>query len=83
VIIDGLWSVGAAAPDPTAAPTPAQQAYATYYTPEVTAHLPLLTARTPDTVLAVVAQAGFTDARIVRPAALADLARAEGVAGTS
>ncbi len=78
VVIDGLWSVGATPPDPATAPTPAQLAYATYYTPEVTARLPLLTAQTLDDVLAAIIQAGFSDARVSRLEALEYLEQAAG-----
>lgn len=70
IVIDGLWALGAA-PDP--APPPADDPYATYYTPEVRAQLPLIDARSLDQVLALITQAGFVAPQTLPPEMLARL----------
>lgn len=72
IVIDGLWALGAD-PDAASPPSPAADPYATYYTPEVQAQLPLLGARSLDQVLVLIAQAGFVAPQTLPPAALARL----------
>ena len=72
IVIDGLWALRA---EPDDAP-PTADPYATYYTPEVQAQLPLLGARSLDQVFALIAQAGFVSPETLPPEASAWLAGA-------
>jgi ubiquinone/menaquinone biosynthesis C-methylase UbiE len=59
VVIDGLWALGEESGAADVPAPPPDSAYATYYSPEVEAQLPLLGARTLDRVFEVIAEAGF------------------------
>ena len=72
IVIDGLWALGVE-PDAPSPPPPADDPYATYYTPEVRAQLPLLGARSLDQVFTLIAQAGFAAPQTLPPEALARL----------